>query len=564
MASRKKVVSTPPWQEICQEAQDYRDASIAKFDLDIPRLPKMLPRNVFGLLHQHHPQTESELTEKPPEVLVKLLASGTVTVTAVTTAFLRRASLAQKLTNCITELLPERSLARAEFLDNYFTRNKRPIGPLHGLPISVKEHIGMKDLGLNAGYVAWWGKVAEEDARVLQILWRAGAVFHARTTQPQTLMHLETDSNLYGVTVNPYSRYLSAGGSSGGEGALIGCRGSCLGIGTDIGGSIRSPAANNGLYGLKPTAFRIPTDGWSSTMPGADPITTVIGPLSTSLEGVKLFMQTVLDSKPWLHEPALMPIAWNSAFHISADKPLKIGVLWHDDVVKPHPPITRALKSVVSKLQNVPNVTIVDWKPHLHDEAWAIISSLYFTDGGHEDAAAMAASGEPWRPLTEWIIKENPCVKKLSMQEFFYWQEEREAYRQEYAKVWNETATSQNPETGELEGIVDAILCPVGPGVAPVHNTAKYWGYTSQWNLLDYPALVFPVDKVDAAVDVVEKGHKPMTEIDKENWDLYDPAVFSGLPISLQLVGRRFEDEKIVAILEYIEQRIGLPFAESP
>ena len=94
----------------------------------------------------------------------------------------------------------------------------------------------MKELGLNAGYVAWRNKTATDDARVLQILSRAGAVFHARTTQPQTLMHLETDSNLFGVTVNSYNTKLSAGGSSGGEGALIGVSGSCLGIGTDIGG----------------------------------------------------------------------------------------------------------------------------------------------------------------------------------------------------------------------------------------------------------------------------------------------------------------------------------------
>lgn len=110
------------------------------------------------------------------------------------------------------------------------------MGPLHGLPISVKEMIGMKDLGLNAGYVAWWSKVATEDAHVLKILWDAGAVFFARTTQPQTMMHLETHSNLYGVTVNPYNRNLSAGGSSGGEGALVAMRGSVLGVGSDIGG----------------------------------------------------------------------------------------------------------------------------------------------------------------------------------------------------------------------------------------------------------------------------------------------------------------------------------------
>ena len=114
--------------------------------------------------------------------------------------------------------------------------NGKPFGPLHGLPISVKEHIGLEGLGLNAGYVAWYGRVGEVDARLLEILRQAGAVFHARTTQPQTLMHLETDNNLYGITTNPFNTDLSAGGSSGGEGALVGTRGSCLGIGTDIGG----------------------------------------------------------------------------------------------------------------------------------------------------------------------------------------------------------------------------------------------------------------------------------------------------------------------------------------
>ncbi|PGH20748.1 hypothetical protein AJ80_03508 [Polytolypa hystricis UAMH7299] len=79
------------------------------------------------------------------------------------------------------------------------------------------------------------------------------------------------------------------------------------------------------------------------------------------------------------------------------------------------------------------------------------------------------------------------------MQELWYWLEEREAYRKEYTKVWNDTATSVNSETGIAEDMVNVILSPAGPGVAPAHNTAKYWGYTSQWNLLDYPALVFPM-----------------------------------------------------------------------
>lgn len=94
----------------------------------------------------------------------------------------------------------------------------------------------MESLRLHAGYSAWWDNVASQDAHVLKILWNAGAVFYVRTTEPQSMMHLETDSVLYGVTVCPFNTDLSAGGSSGGEGALLGLRGSCLGVGTDVGG----------------------------------------------------------------------------------------------------------------------------------------------------------------------------------------------------------------------------------------------------------------------------------------------------------------------------------------
>ncbi|CZR53876.1 related to vitamin D3 hydroxylase-associated protein [Phialocephala subalpina] len=528
MAASRKIKPKRHWEEVVREAWEYRDASLGRVpgisDID-GRLPsfELLPKRSIDFGSNVLEPRDIQITECLPEDLVAMLRRGDTSAVEATTAFLRRAALAQRLTNCMTELLPERSLARAQELDDYFLQHKKPIGPLHGLPISVKEMIGMKDLGLNAGYVAWWGKTASENAHVLDILWNAGAVFHARTSQPQSMMHLETDSNLYGVTTNPYNGNISSGGSSGGEGALIGMRGSCLGIGSDIGGSIRSPAANCGIYGFKPTAFRIPTDGWCSTMAGADSIPGVIGPLSTSLSGIKLFMKTIIDSQPWLSEPALIPIPWNP-IQISDNQPLKIAVMWNDGVVTPHPPVTRALKELSSRLRTLPNVDIVDWHPHLHDEAWAIISSLYFTDGGTADAATIAESGEPWRPLTTWMLKENPCVKKLSPQKLYYWCEEREAYRKEYAKVWNET------KSGDEGRMVDVILCPAAPGVAPRHNTARYWGYTSQWNLLDYPAVVFPVSKVDKKRDVQAMNFKPMTNIDEEHWTLCEFSLPSKWP----------------------------------
>ncbi|KAI4200435.1 MAG: hypothetical protein LQ350_003973 [Teloschistes chrysophthalmus] len=562
------------WQETAKIAQDLRDASISRVEPPVPDVPSALPKNVTDIPEQLLTKDEVLITRSLAENLLPAIASGKLTSVSVTNAFLRRASLAQKLTNCITELLPEDALSRAKYLDSYYAKHKCPIGPLHGLPISVKEHIGMKGKGLNAGFVSWWDRKAEDDAHVLKILWKAGCVFYARTTEPQTLMHLETSNNLYGTTVNPFNRDLTPGGSSGGEGALLGLRGSCLGIGSDIGGSVRSPAANCGLYSLKPTSYRIPTHGWAGTMYGEEQIVPVTGPMSTSLEGVKLFMKTVLAAKPWMTEPALLPIPWRD--HINhlpttpqGHKKLKIAVLWHDGVVRPHPPITRALRSIVQKLKSFPEIfTFVDWHPYNHAEAWEIISTLYFPDGGREEIEAIEASGEPWRPLSEFIIKENPHVKRLSVEEVWYWTARREAYRMAYAKRWNETATptaAASPGDGEVaeEGIVDVILAPVGPSAAPRLGQSKYWAYTAQWNLLDYPALVFPVTHADPKIDKKEEGYVPLSEKDGFNEALYGdhPEVWAGgVPVGLQLVGRRYEDEKLVEALELVRERVGMPF----
>jgi amidase len=305
-----KITSDMCWQDIATTAQAHRAKSIALVEPQVPELSAQLPSNATTLPAELLSADVIEVTELPVEILLQRLAAGKLTSTRVTKAFLQRAGLASKAVNCVTELLPQKALARAAYLDEYYVAHGKPIGPLHGLPISVKEHIAMKGHDLNAGFISWVGTVAPDDGLILKLLWNAGCIFHARTTEPQTLMHLETSSNIYGVTVNPYNTGLTSGGSSGGEGALLGMRGSCLGIGTDIGGSIRSPAANQGLFGLKPTSYRLPLDGFAATMNGQEQIVPVVGPLSTGLEGIKIFMKTLIDQKPWLYEPSLVPIPW--------------------------------------------------------------------------------------------------------------------------------------------------------------------------------------------------------------------------------------------------------------
>ncbi|KAI0012464.1 amidase [Xylariaceae sp. FL0662B] len=589
MAATVTISHGAKWEDVAADRQRHRDATITELDPPLPDLHSdKIPLNTTGIPKTILTDREIQITNSNVEDLIPKIASGEWSATTVIKAFLRRAGLAQKLTNCITELLPKRALKRATELDSYLATHKKPVGPLHGVPISVKEHIGMKGRDLNAGFVAWVGRVAEEDALILQYLWDAGAVFYARTTQPQTLMHLETSNNLYGVTTNPYNTTLSAGGSSGGEGALLGLRGSVLGIGSDIGGSIRSPAGANGLFGFKPTSRRLPDSGWSATMLQNESIIAAIGPLSTSLEGLRLFTKAVLDRRPWIREPGLVAMDWRDGREMlglgrGGSRKIRIGVLWDDGVVRPHPPVLRALTEMVEKLRECERVELVDWKPWKHDVAWEILAKLYMSDGGAEEKAALAASGEPWRPLSKFILLDNPHMREHTIASLWEALGERNAYRARYAQLWNETVVptghnnnNNNDNSGEAEAaVVDAILCPVLPGAAAKLDTSRYWGYTAHWNLLDYPALVFPVgadrvaepDPGREALYAYPPDYEPRGDADRYNWDLWREHGAEGYrdaPISLQLVGRRYDDEKLFEVLKVVLEGAGLPATCAP
>lgn len=230
--------------------------------------------------------------------------------------------------------------------------------------------------------------------------------------------------------------------------------------------------------------------------------------MSTSIGGLKLFMETVLDAKPWLTEPSLIPIPWRSEQAVlPVQRRLRIGIMLNDGVVTPHPPVTRALAEVTARLKQLWGVSIVDWTPHDHDLAWSIIASLYYPDGASEEKRLIDEAGEPWLPLTSHIIQDNPYVKSLTIPELWDWQLKRASYEVETAQRWNEAG-------------IDALLCPVGPSAAPLLETAKWWGYTSVFNLLDYPAAVFPVTAVDPTVDVKQEGYQPVNERDRYNYEL--------------------------------------------
>jgi len=132
--------------------------------------------------------------------------------------------------------------------------------------------------------------------------------------------------------------------------------------------------------------------------------------------------------------------------------------------------------------------------------------------------------------MSDFIITDNPNVKALSLAEVWKLTSEREAYKAEYARHWNSAGTDlPGPSSGDTLGvtaaskedsIVDVLLCPVGPGCAPPLDCARYWGYTAQWNLLDYPALVFPTGLQCGPEDAKEENYEPRNEYDNYNYGL--------------------------------------------
>lgn len=270
------------------------------------------------------------------------------------------------------EVFFEDAIQAAKELDAYFGATGKPMGPLHGLPVSLKDQFHVKGVETTMGYVGWVGtfegkrddpRAKTAESELVRELRRAGAVVFCKTSVPLTLMAGETANNIIGYTWNPKNRRLSSGGSSGGEGALIALRGSPAGFGTDIGGSIRVPAAFNGIFGLRPSAGRMPYEGAANSIDGQNTILSVVGPMGTSVGSLKLLFKAILSQEPWLHDPLALAMPWRDDVEMqtqrlieaSAKDPslLTFAIMRHDSVVQPHPPVRQALMLMEQTLRNL-------------------------------------------------------------------------------------------------------------------------------------------------------------------------------------------------------------------
>lgn len=374
--------------------------------------------------------------------------------------------------NCLHEIFFDQAFERAKMLDDYYVKHGKTMGPLHGLPVSLKDQFHVKDVDTTMGYIGWIGSnlgISDPDSdqahriesQIVTELLSLGAVLFCKTSLPQTLLFGETKNNLIGQTLKPNNQLLSCGGSSGGEGALQALRGSTLGFGTDIGGSVRIPAAFNGIFSMKPTPERISYRHVANTNPGQNTYRSTVGFLSTSLGGLELMLRSVLSTEPWICDPAVVPIPFRQDVINSylpraqpdgsatdSGKPLKLGILWSDGTVGVHPPIRRGLKMVLDSVSAAGH-KVVDWNPPPQATARKLHLSFLKADGAHDIHAQLDLSGEPLIPDLRSSFQLRPPIDLLEYQSNTLQGLE---YERLYTDYWNGMASEDGEYSPRMPG----------------------------------------------------------------------------------------------------------------
>ncbi|KAM9504367.1 vitamin D3 hydroxylase-associated protein-like isoform 1-T1 [Salvelinus alpinus] len=255
--------------------------------------------------NESHPETDTSLIlSLSLAELSKQLKDGALTPQAVFHSYMEKTLEVNRRLNCCTEVLLE-SWDQLEDIDSHKD------GLLYGVPVSIKENIGYKGHDSTCGVICKLDLPATGDSVLVEVLKRQGAIPFVKTNVPQGLLNFDCGNPIYGLTLNPHNPQKTSGGSSGGEGALIGGGGSVLGIGSDIGGSIRIPSSFCGICGFKPTANRLSLLGASSCVRGQKSVLSSLGPMARDVDSLALCMHALLCDHMFILDPTVPPIPFN-------------------------------------------------------------------------------------------------------------------------------------------------------------------------------------------------------------------------------------------------------------
>ncbi|CAG7929407.1 unnamed protein product [Penicillium olsonii] len=534
-------MATEPWQDVVSKKQ----LEVASMIPDAWRLPESMLKSAQtpGANVLEIPAASGILSAKQLIItesydatdLLGKIEQKELSAYEVTEAFCKRAALAQQVTYCLTEVFFEKALERAKELDEILSKTGRRVGPLHGLPVSLKECFNVEGVPSSLGFTSFVKNgLVKTNSAVVEILLKLGAIPYVKTNIPQTMMAAESHNNVFGRTLNPHRTNLTAGGSSGGEGALIAMRGSVLGVGTDIAGSIRIPALCNGTFGFKPSVDRIPYGGQtSSSRGGMLGIKPCAGPLATSVRDLEMFMQAVIQTDPWELDSSVIFSPWRT---VTPKKVLRLGLIEEDPHLPLHPPIQRTLTEAVDKLRAAGHEVIPLDLSAIFD-ACVLGFRMFAMDPAKTALKHISASGEPVIPALATTALPQDYMPfdyaPLTLEALYDLNEQRTKIKELFRSFF-------------VREKLDAVISAGYQSTAVPHDTYGMPAYTTIWNVTDYPSCVIPHGKADKTADgsfIRDVNYVPSYAIE-------------GAPCSVQLGGRNMQDEELVQVAKIVSEVI--------
>lgn len=513
------------------------------------------------------PEYHKSLTTKEKSILdynvpelVKLVKMGDLKPKEILLAFGKQALIAQSKTNCLTEVMLKDAEKWAEEADLS--------GPLGGIPVSLKDQVVVKGYDATVGYSKLAFNPAKEDGETTQILRSAGAVPYVKTNVPITMMAIEGYNGLFGRTTNWHNPNYAPGGSSQGEGALLASGGSRIGIGSDIGGSVRVPAAWSGVCSLKLSTFRWPLDGSVGGYEGVQPTQS---PMAKTLPDLSYFIKVILGIEPWKVDFRLMPLPWRE---VELPSKPKVGVLTFPRFLPPTPAQQRALDTTVDALKKQ-GCEIVEFElPAAEEEYDNLVHRLYYADGFKRFTRNLypGEHNDPFVASVAKYVTRCKFVRKIwqGLLRLFGYSQKADALANEHSS----STLEYIDDTGRREQLrkqfrkywddigVDFVVSP--PHASPalpnyVPESFRAILYTSLFNLLDYPAGVIPVGRVDSKLDQLPStfDFNKLTYPGKITYETYDPVKMEGLPTAVQIVTKRYEDELALKAMEFTSDALA-------
>ena len=465
-----------------------------------------------------------------------MLRAGTISSRQTVEAFFTQIKKHNPAYNAVVTLNEAAALAQADQADQAL-RNGKPCGPLHGVPITIKDTYRVKGVRTTAGYLPLKDYIPDSDAVVVKLMKDAGAIIIGRTNTNTLAMDMQTDNPIFGRTNNPWDVTRTPAGSSGGCATALATGMTSLSLGSDLAGSIRLPASFCGVYGLKPTHGVVSFEGHIPPLPGqinGFRTLAVAGPLARSVDDLALALDVLTQPTP--HDRNVAPLPADLGGNIDVSK-LKIA--WTDNFggVPVSAEIKDKLHALVNKLAQA-GATVHKIEPQGIDynAIWELWSSFVGAQSSYEMSNVKRAIGDFFSKNT---VKNIPMHRKIvgpiSVQKLMQAFELQSQYITKMDNFLTE---------------YDAWLCPVSATTAFKHHAhSKMFG--------DFKIYNRPL-QVDGGADI---NYYVATQSYTTVFSATDSPVVSmpiglgasGLPVNIQVAGKRYSDRRLLAIAKVLD-----------